>query len=85
MFGGVDKIPECLRGLEIKDYTDIMKQYFVKATEGKDENDEMYGLLPVNEELYGILQLFNAKFMGYDTDTEWLRACCYKVIVKGNN
>lgn len=85
MFGGVDKIPECLKGLEIKDYTDIMKQYLVKATEGKDKDDEMYGLLPVNEELYGILQLFNAKFMGYDTDTEWLRACCYKVVVKGNN
>ena len=84
-FGGVDKIPESLKGLEIKDYTDIMKQYFAKATEGISKDDEMYGLLPVNAELYGILQLYNAKFMGYDTDTEWLKACCYKVVVKGNN
>ncbi len=84
-FGGVDKIPESLKGLEIKDYTDIMKQYFAKATEGISKDEEMYGLLPVNAELYGILQLYNAKFMGYDTDTEWLKACCYKVVVKGNN
>ncbi len=78
MFGGAENIPEPLRGVEIKDYTEIMRNYLAKSKEvGQDS--EFYGLVPVNNELYGILQLFNAKFIGYDTDYEWLKACWYTV------
>ncbi|MDE7082257.1 MAG: redoxin domain-containing protein [Clostridia bacterium] len=84
IFNGKDNIPECLQGLEIKDYTDIMKSYLAKSKE-VGENDEFYGLVPVNAELYGILQLYNAKFWGYDTDDEWLKACWFVVNLGPNN
>lgn len=73
-------IPDALKGLENKviDYTDIMKGYLEQSKTGVQIGDKTYyGLVPVNNELYGILQLFNAKYMGYDDDNEWLRACWY--------
>lgn len=73
-------IPDALKGLEnkIQDYTEIMRNYLERSKAGVTIGDTTYyGLMPVNNELYGILQLFNAKFMGYEDDTEWLKACWY--------
>ena len=78
-------LPAELRHLEIKDYTDIMKGYLAESKDGKEPTDELYGLVPVNNELYGILQLYNAKFFSYDTIDEWLKACCYRLNVNANN
>ena len=80
-----DNLPDELKGLVIKDYTDVMREYLAKSKEGKEPTDAEYGLVPVNNELYGILQLYNAKFFGYDTPTEWLKACCYRLYVNANN
>lgn len=75
-YGSAENIPEALKGLEIKDYTDRMK-YYLAESKKVSEDDMLYGLVPVNQELYEILQLFNAKFFGYDDDNEWLKACWF--------
>ncbi len=85
IYGSLDKIPAVLKDLEIKDYTDIMKEYLRMSKEEKSGyGEEYYGLLPVNQELYEIIQLFNAKFTGYEADEEWLRACCFTMNVGHN-
>ncbi|MDE6667164.1 MAG: TlpA family protein disulfide reductase [Clostridia bacterium] len=88
-YGGKDKIPEVLKEVlkkyPIADYTDTMNGYLALSKAGKLETSEEYGLVPVNEELYSILQLYNAKFFGYDSPDEWLKACCFRLNVNANN
>lgn len=74
-----DNLPAGLTKEDVVDYTGIMENYLDNATKDKNKDDWDYGLVPVNEELHKILQLYILKFMGYDSDDEWLRACWYKV------
>ena len=62
---------------EKQDYTDKMKEYCRKSTEGKQKTDELYGLLPVDETLRQILIQFYTVNVGFDDDNEWLKACYY--------
>ncbi len=88
-YGGVNNIPdtlkEVLKDYPIADYTATMRYYLEKSKEGKEVTDEEYGLIPVNKELYSILQLYNAKFLGFDTPDEWLKACCFRLNINENN
>jgi hypothetical protein len=45
-----------LTGIGLENYIDDMKEYLAKSKEGKNEADELYGLVAVDEKLYGILQ-----------------------------
>ncbi len=62
------------------DYTSIMMQYYYKSIEGKDKNDELYGMLEADEELVNYLCLFmdltsnesNSFKSGF-----WLSLACY--------
>lgn len=63
------------------DYTAEILNYYSESTEGKEETDELYGLIPVNEDLCNILANF-AQAISLEGDGKasnyWLAACCYK-------
>lgn len=63
------------------DFTADILDYYSESVEGKQPTDELYGLLPVNEDLCDILVLF-AKSIALENDDKssgyWLAACCYK-------
>ena len=80
-----DTLKEVLKDYPIADYTDTMRYYLEKSKEGKEVTDEEYGLLPVNKELYSILQLYHTKFAGFDNQNEWLKACCFRLVINENN
>ena len=87
-YGKEENIPstlkEVLKDYPIADYTETMRYYLEKSKAGKEVTDEEYGLLPVNKELYSILQLYNAKFFGFDNPNEWLKACCFRLVINEN-
>lgn len=63
-----------------EDYTGKMLEYYAKSTEGKTKDDELYGMVEVDEELCNILVTF-AQIASPEHDGRgsnfWLSMCCY--------
>ncbi len=62
------------------DYTADMERYYDMSIEGKDPSDELYGLVPVDQELCDILvaytQVISLEGDGRGSNY-WLSTCCY--------
>ena len=65
-----------LTGIGLENYIDDMKEYLAKSKDGKNEADELYGLVAVDEKLYGIIQAFADKELEGSLNG-WLLMCYY--------
>ncbi len=59
------------------DFTTSMREYYVQSIEGKNESDELYGMLPASIELVEIINQLIEEYHESSYGESWRAFACY--------